>query len=115
MLVYALQCSSLLTRVRPCPAFDDKTAILIVSTIATPLCIAFFYIRTKLNIRSVYESGPVPELITSVTGVQQGFVQLSSLDVLVKSYLVISLLALHIAYCAWRFPDEAVCVRLGLL
>ena len=94
------------------------------------------YIRTKLSIASIYEGGPVPELVTHITGLEQDFVQLSSLDMLTKSCisdvahyhcifninsavtlrfvdLVIGLLAMHIAWRAWRYPDEAVSLQTG--
>ena len=56
-----------------------------VNFIVTLLWIAFLYISSKLSMRSIYEGGPVPELVTHVTGVEQVFVQLSSLDMLLKS------------------------------
>ena len=65
----------------PCPSFVNLT----VNFIVTPLWIAFLYISSKLSMRSIYEGGPVPELVTHVTGVEQDFVQLSSLDMLLKS------------------------------
>ena len=65
----------------PCPSFLDLT----VHFIVTPLWIAFLYISSKLSMRSIYEGGPVPELVTHVTGLEQDFVQLSSLDMLLKS------------------------------
>ena len=111
----------------PYPSFLNSTVKLIVS----PLWIASLYISTKLSMRSIYEGGPVPELVTHVTGVKQDFVQLSSLDMLLKSCtpdctqccwmpviivfadLVLSLLTMHICWRAWRFPDEAVSLQSG--
>ena len=55
--------------------------------IETSLWIAFWYISSKLKMRSIYMSGPVSELVTHVTGIEQleELVQLSSLDMLNKS------------------------------
>ena len=55
------------------------------SMIEIPLGNAFLYIHSKVKMRNTYESGPVPELATHITGVEQDFVQLSSLDVVIKS------------------------------
>ena len=53
--------------------------------------------------RSIYESGPVPELVAHVANVEQDFVQLSSLDMLHKSCIPrinsVSLDALHCCVC----------------
>ena len=65
----------------PCLSFVNLTVDLMV----TLLWIAFLYISNKLGMRSIYEGGPVPELVTHVTGLEQDFVQLSSLDMLLKS------------------------------
>ena len=34
---------------------------------------------------SIYEGGPVPELVTHITGLEQDFVQLCSLDMLTET------------------------------
>ena len=104
------------------------------SMIEIPLGNAFLYIRSKVKMRNTYESGPVPELATHITGVEQDFVQLSSLDVVIKSCtprftqfrcvhaviplcadLVMSLLSLQITYRAWRSADKAVWLKAGVL
>ena len=59
--------------------------MLIANTPETSLTIAALYIGNNCNVKSIYEGGPVPELATHGTGVEQDFVQLSSLDVLIKS------------------------------
>ena len=132
------------------PSDDYKRSNVLVDLIAAPLCTVFMYISMKLSMRSLYKSGPVPELVTGttrsnpikymyvarqvthVTGLEQDFVQLSSLDMLIKSCnpefiqrclmhvvtvscvdLVVSLLMMHVVYRAWRFPDEAVSLQSG--
>ena len=66
------------------------------------------YLQNKFMIASVYEAGTVPEL--QAPG---GFVQLSSFDMLLKSYLTMSLLSLHMAYRSYRFPRQAILLQAG--
>ena len=41
----------------------------------------------------------------------EGYVELSSRDILNKSYILSAVLALHGAYRAWRFPENAVLLQ----
>ena len=71
----------------------------------TPLLSMYLYIRRKLGIAKLHASGPVPELRV------EGYVELSSLDILFKSYAVIALLSLHLAYQCLRFPKQAALIE----
>ena len=64
------------------------------------------YAACKFGTPSIY--GPAPEYVVD------GFVSLSSFDLLVKTYLVIALLSLHAAYRCWRYPEWAILLEEGI-
>ena len=53
--------------------------------IKTSLCGTCLYITTKVRTAKIYSKGAVPELVEHLSGIDQDFVQLSSLDMLTKS------------------------------
>ena len=84
--------------------------------VATWAAVAIFnmanFIRAKVSGGWLYAEGSTPLIEPKL--VADGFVQLSCVDVLNKSYLTISLLSMHQSYHAWRFQDEAVLVKSGI-
>ena len=61
--------------------------------VLTSLRIAFQFISDKLNTANIYKNGAVPEVVTHITGIEQDFVQLSSLDIATKSCMPHSIIA----------------------